>query len=78
MSRRPTTAEFDRRVDELSHRMRTLAHELAGPEASFEDIEMFVQAIRAEVDARALREEPSTPALSAPVPPPRRTGRERR
>lgn len=57
MARRLIPSAAAPREEELSRRMRELAHELGGPEASFVDLEMLVLAISRESDRRALEAE---------------------
>jgi hypothetical protein len=67
MARRHNPLTTDPRVNELSRRLRELAHDLAGPKASFEDVEMLVLASRAETETTELRAPRPDPA---PRPPP--------
>lgn len=52
-----TVPASDPRMVEIARQTKELAVELAGPGASVEEIELFVDSIRREVVARALREE---------------------
>jgi len=71
MARRHNPLVTDPRVAEISRRLRELAHDLAGPKASFEDIEMLVLASRAEAESTERRAPPPDPE---PRPAPSRSG----
>ena len=77
MARRsaPTT---DPRVIELAQRLREFAREQTGPDATFEEFESCVGAIRGEIAADALREERAASVAGAPPPPPVRAKPRRR
>jgi hypothetical protein len=78
MSRRPLPPAADPVVDEIVRQVRELTRELAGPKASFADIEMLTMAIGVERDARLKELAPPPPDEGTPEPPRRRSKTPRR
>jgi methionine aminopeptidase len=72
-----TVPASDPRMVEIARQTKELAVELAGPGASVEEIELFVDSIRREVVARALREERAARTATDPPRPARAKSRRR-